>query len=203
MPSTSRSQQRLFCMALAVRKGELKRTEVDKKVLKIVDSDMTDKQIADFTVLKESFSSLKDYIRENINYADLKITEKLPEVDRGVFIIVKPGFLKLSSQIIDMFHKAGFKLLRSRTTLLTPSQAQRIYRVHRKEKWYRDLWKYMSSDLSLGLIFSYECSEKEAFRRCSELKEKIREKWSEDDKRNVMHSSDNSRDMMYESSFYF
>lgn len=61
MPSTSKSQQRLFCMALAVRKGDLPRSKVHKSVLDIVDSDMTNKQIEDFTVVKEMLS-LKDYI---------------------------------------------------------------------------------------------------------------------------------------------
>ena len=48
MPSKSKSQQRLFGMALAVRKGELKRGDVWKSVLDIVDSDMTDKEIEEF-----------------------------------------------------------------------------------------------------------------------------------------------------------
>lgn len=61
MPSTSKSQQRLFCMALAVRKGDLPRSKVHKSVLDIVDSDMTNKQIEDFTVVKEMLS-LRDYI---------------------------------------------------------------------------------------------------------------------------------------------
>lgn len=68
MPATSKSQQRLFCMALAVRKGELKRSEVSKAVLGIVDSKMTDKEIEDFTVLKEyHMKSLIDYIIEASN----------------------------------------------------------------------------------------------------------------------------------------
>ncbi len=63
MPSNSKSQQRLFSMALAVRKGKLKRSEVHQSVLDIVDSDMTNKQIEDFTVLKES---LLDYLKESL-----------------------------------------------------------------------------------------------------------------------------------------
>lgn len=66
MPSRSKSQQRLFCMALAVRHGKLKRSDVHKEVLDIVDSDMTDKQIKDFTVLKEGFVSLSEYIKDNL-----------------------------------------------------------------------------------------------------------------------------------------
>lgn len=63
MPATSKSQQRLFSMALAVRKGKLKRTEVYKSVLEIVDSDMTNKEIEEFTV-HESMKSLLEVINE-------------------------------------------------------------------------------------------------------------------------------------------
>ena len=63
MPSKSKSQQRLFCMALAVRKGDLKRSEVDDSVLNIVDSDMTDKEIEEFTVRE----SLQNYLEKNLD----------------------------------------------------------------------------------------------------------------------------------------
>lgn len=53
MPAKSKSQQRLFGMALAVRRGELKRSEVEDEVLDIVDGDMTDKQIEDFASTKK------------------------------------------------------------------------------------------------------------------------------------------------------
>jgi hypothetical protein len=52
MPAKSKSQQRLFGMALAVRRGELNKSEVNDSVLAIVDSDMTDKQIEDFAKTK-------------------------------------------------------------------------------------------------------------------------------------------------------
>ena len=54
MPAKSKSQQILFSMALAVRRGKLKRSEVSTSVLDIVDSDMSNKEIEDFTVLKEN-----------------------------------------------------------------------------------------------------------------------------------------------------
>lgn len=59
MPSKSKAQQRLFGMALAIRRGEMKRSEVDKKVLDIVDSDMTDKEIEDFAKTKDLREHLK------------------------------------------------------------------------------------------------------------------------------------------------
>ncbi len=64
MPAKSKSQQRLFGMALAVRKGEMKRSEVYKEVLDIVDGDMTDKEIEDFA--KTSHKSLKEHLMENL-----------------------------------------------------------------------------------------------------------------------------------------
>ena len=63
MPAKSKSQQRLFSMALAVRKGKLKRDDVYKNVLDIVDSDMSDKEIEEFTV-RESMKSLLEVINE-------------------------------------------------------------------------------------------------------------------------------------------
>ncbi len=74
MPSTSKSQQRLFCMAYAVRKGDLARSKVTQSVLDIADSDMTDKEIQDFMKLKENLiKSFDDFINEktiNTNYED-------------------------------------------------------------------------------------------------------------------------------------
>ena len=45
MPAKSKSQQRLFGMALAVRRGELDKSKVDQKALDIANGKMTDKQI--------------------------------------------------------------------------------------------------------------------------------------------------------------
>jgi hypothetical protein len=63
MPSKSKSQQRLFGMALAVRKGELKRGDVWKSVLDIVDSDMTNKEIEEFA----KKVSLKEHLMNSLN----------------------------------------------------------------------------------------------------------------------------------------
>ena len=64
MPARSKAQQRLFGMAIAVRKKEMKRSEVDKEVLDIVDSDMTDKEIEDFA--KTKHKGLKEYVKESL-----------------------------------------------------------------------------------------------------------------------------------------
>lgn len=65
MPAKSKAQQRLFGMALAIRKGEMKRSEADDSVLDIVDSDMTDKEIEDFA--KTKHKNLKEHLIEELN----------------------------------------------------------------------------------------------------------------------------------------
>ena len=62
MPAKSLAQQRLFGMALAVRRGELKKSEVDDSVLDIVNSDMSNKQIEDFAKTK----GLKEHLTQSI-----------------------------------------------------------------------------------------------------------------------------------------
>lgn len=64
MPAKSKAQQRLFGMALAIRKGEMKRSEADDSVLDIVDSDMTDKEIEDFA--KTKHKNLKEHLIEEL-----------------------------------------------------------------------------------------------------------------------------------------
>ena len=51
-------------MALAVRRGELKRSEVNDEVLDIVDGKMTDKEIEDFA--KTPHKGLKEYLKESL-----------------------------------------------------------------------------------------------------------------------------------------
>ena len=63
MPAKSKAQQALMGMALAVRKGEMSRDEVDDKVLDIVDSDMSTKDIEDFAKTKRS--TLKEWLKRS------------------------------------------------------------------------------------------------------------------------------------------
>ena len=65
MPAKSCSQQRLFGMALAVRKGELERSKVSKEVLDIVDGEMTNKEIEDFA--KTKHKNLKEHLIESMS----------------------------------------------------------------------------------------------------------------------------------------
>ena len=65
MPAQSKSQQRLFGMALAVRKGELERSKVSREILDIVDGEMTNKEIEDFA--KTKHKNLKEHLIESLS----------------------------------------------------------------------------------------------------------------------------------------
>ena len=207
MPAKTQAQQRLFGMALAVRRGEMKRSEASEEVLKIVDSDMTDKQIRDFAKTK----GLKESILESLGkyttkYADKKEI-KLPDntFDHKVFIIIKPGFLNKSQEIIAKFEKEGFELYETMPVLLTLAKAKSLYKMHEKKDFYNRLCKYMSSGISIGMTFTYGngYTDKEALKKTDAIKDWAREKWSEDDCRNVMHSSDSVKNMERETKIYF
>lgn len=119
-----------------------------------------------------------------------------------VFIVIKPGFEDKSTDIIRRFEQSGFRITKLRTTRLTLNQARGLYKTHKKESWYGQLCKYMSSDVSIGILLDY-VGDDDAFKKCSEIKSSIRDLWSESDMRNVLHSSDNPVVRDWESSFYF
>lgn len=149
----------------------------------------------------------KSYIDESYSYTTKYAngTKIGPfDKDRHVFIVVKPGFLTRCNEIIRMYKREGFVLEATSPKRLTMNEARRLYYIHRNEDWYNALCKYMASDTSYGILFRYPgMSTKDAFAKCDKLKDKIRSKWSEDDKRNVMHSSDNAERMEKESNIYF
>lgn len=122
-------------------------------------------------------------------------------MEEQVFIIVKPGFLKYTKEILEKLKKEGWELIRIRTKKLLLSEAKRLYAVHKKEKFYTPLCKYMSSDLSTGIIVAKKT--KAPFEEIAKIKDKFRKKYAESDMRNVMHSSDSKESMDKEMYCYF
>lgn len=118
-----------------------------------------------------------------------------------VFVIIKPGFLKKSDEIMKTIKDEGFELVKTRTKLLTLKEAQTLYKIHKEEEWYKPLCDYMASDLSLGLLF--RSKDKDPLKKMGEIKDKIREMFGESDMRNVMHSSDSYEHMLDEQCIYF
>ena len=65
MPAVSKKQKTAMCMALAARKGDLEVSKLKGAALEIYNSDMTNKEIEDFTVLKEHVS-ISEYIQSDM-----------------------------------------------------------------------------------------------------------------------------------------
>jgi nucleoside-diphosphate kinase len=124
------------------------------------------------------------------------------EIPKEVLVVIKPGFLDKSSQIIDKFARAGFVFKQMRTKQLTMGEAKRLYYVHKDEDFYYRLCKYMVSGPCLGIIFDAS-GISDPFKITDELKDKIRDQFGEDDMRNCLHSSDNVENMKKEMSVFF
>lgn len=92
MPAQSKAQQRLFGMALALRRGELEPDEVGKKVKEIADSDITTKDIKKFA--KTKCKKLPKHVtKEGITY---NVTaQQLVEMIQGGTrnFLIKEGFI--------------------------------------------------------------------------------------------------------------
>lgn len=99
-------------MALAVRRGDLKRSEVHKSVLDIVDSDMTDQEIRDFTVLKESMRPLSEYINEALRLLGKGEEGKVYDLGDGrVKKVFKRGRVPMTWQLLMQAQQMGVKTL--------------------------------------------------------------------------------------------
>lgn len=65
MPAKSKSQQRLFGMAYAARKGEIPKSDLPDEVEDVVDSKMTTKDIKKFA--KTKHKGLPERLRESLD----------------------------------------------------------------------------------------------------------------------------------------
>lgn len=117
------------------------------------------------------------------------------------FLIIKPGFLDLTPTIINRLMENGWEFDRTTVKKLTLKEAQLLYLVHKDESFYKDLCKYMSSDISRGFIIKKKGSDK--FQDINKIKDEIRNEYGESDMRNVLHSSDSYEAMMNEAPIYF
>lgn len=121
-----------------------------------------------------------------------------------IFTVIKPGFLPYTQDIIKLFESAGWKLDRTTIKQLTYDEAKKLYEVHRKENFYEELCKYMSSGMSRAIIYTRPGSVSDlTFKDSSKIKDNIRKTWGISDMRNVLHSSDSFSAMTRESSIYF
>ena len=126
----------------------------------------------------------------------------LPQYDG--FIIIKPGFLKYTDDIIRDLHRLDFVIIEAMEKTLTREEAETIYSVHKGKAFYEKLIDYMTSSPCIGMILLSPFSDREsAIETLKQLKEKYRKRYSIDKTRNVMHSSDSYQNVIYEAEAFF
>ncbi len=122
-----------------------------------------------------------------------------------IFIIIKPGFFQYTQDILNRFAEGGWKILKQRSKKLLLQEAKQLYKIHKKEDFYKDLCKYMSSDITTAFILRNDKLKQspDTFKETTKIKDEIRDKYGESDMRNVIHSSDSLEHMNQEKSIYF
>ena len=122
----------------------------------------------------------------------------------NIFVIVKPGFLKDTQLIINMFEEKGWVVDRIKTKQLLPSEAKQLYDIHKKEDFFKDLCEYMSSDLSTAILFTKDKPmSPKMFDETNKIKDRIRKELGESEMRNAIHSSDSLERLQIERGIYF
>ena len=125
MPATSKAQQRAMCMALAARKGDLEVSKLKGAALEIYNSDMTNKEIEEFTVMESlrkyaniNMKNLKDYINESLNSDARELFMKVisGEWDENLYkkLSKKVGLFTPNNQQLFSFIKELFALVEKR-----------------------------------------------------------------------------------------
>ena len=129
-------------------------------------------------------------------------TTMLPQYDG--FIIIKPGFLRYTDNIIKDLHRLDFVIIEAREKTLTREEAETIYSVHKGKPFYEKLIKYITSGPSIGMILLSPFSDREStIETLKQLKERYRKRYGIDKTRNVMHSSDSYQNVIYEAEAFF
>lgn len=131
-------------------------------------------------------------------------TSNVDDSMQNIFVIVKPGFLKHSQDIIKEFERGGWVVNRLRTKRLLPEEAHRLYDIHKKEDWFKDLCIYMSSGSCIAILFTRnKPMSDQMFKEVGKIKDEIRKKWGESEMRNVIHSSDSLERLQIERALFF
>lgn len=136
--------------------------------------------------------SLTNYLASNISD---------PMRKNHVLVVVKPGFENLLGTVSNLFKENGYTIVKTKSTRLTMEQAEQLYEVHKKESFYEDLCKYMSSGITTAFILKKKSDN--IFDEFAKLKDKIRDEYGESEMRNVLHSSDSYKSFTHEAGVYF
>lgn len=124
-----------------------------------------------------------------------------PMKENHVLVVVKPGFQELIPIITDKFIKNGYKIVKMTSKRLQLEEAEQLYKIHKKEEFYKPLCEYMSSGVTTAFILYKNINK--IFDNFAKLKDEIREEYGQSEMRNVLHSSDSYKNFTHEASVYF
>ena len=125
--------------------------------------------------------------------------------------IIKPDAMKLkySGKIIDFIEEKGFKIIAQKKIILTRSQAEAFYSVHKERPFFHELVDFMIS----GPILVQIIEAKDAVSYYREImgstnpdeakEETIRKLYGTNIQCNAVHGSDSIENANTESSFFF
>lgn len=129
-------------------------------------------------------------------------TSMLPNYDG--FIIVKPGFLKYTDDIINDLHRRDFIIIEAEEKTLTKEEAETIYSCHKGKPFFDELIQYMTSSPCIGMVLLSPFSDRaSAIEALKQLKTKYRRRYGIDKTHNVIHSSDSYQNVLYETEAFF
>ena len=129
-------------------------------------------------------------------------TTMLPDYDG--FIIIKPGFLKHTDEIIRDLHRRDFVIIEAEEKTLTKEEAETIYSCHKGKAFFDELIRYMSGGPCIGMIVLSPFSDRESsIEALKEMKDKYRKRYGIDKTHNVIHTSDSYQSVIHEAEAFF
>lgn len=116
-------------------------------------------------------------------------------------IIIKPDAFerKVVSEIFDEIEKKGWKMIDIKVLTPTLSQISEHYIEHKGKHFYENLLKYMTNGTIMVMIWEGDNIISE-FRKMVPY---IRQRWSEDINRDVIHGSDSLQAAEHEMGIWF
>ena len=125
--------------------------------------------------------------------------------------ILKPDCVEkdLIGQVIQKINEAGFKILATKMTRLTPDSAGGFYEIHKERPFFNDLLAYMTSGPCMPIALEKENAVAD-FRKLigatnPENAEDgtIRKMYAESIERNIVHGSDSDENAAIEIAHFF
>jgi nucleoside-diphosphate kinase len=125
--------------------------------------------------------------------------------------IIKPDGVskKLIGEVVRIFESAGFKIAAMKMKLLSRSEAEGFYYVHKERVFFQELVEFMISGPVVIMVLEGD----QAIKRNREIMGAtdpaeaeagtIRAKWADSKQNNIVHGSDSEESAKFEIGYFF